>query len=72
VPTPGDIARPRLTSTTRRRHYGPTIRTCDALDDAGKVALERDILDLVAQFNRANDGSMVVPSEYLEAVIVVR
>jgi hypothetical protein len=29
-----------------------------------------DILDLVARFNRAKDGTMIVPSEYLEAVIV--
>jgi ubiquinone/menaquinone biosynthesis C-methylase UbiE len=54
------------------RYYGPTIRTFDALDDAEKADLERDILDLIARFNRADDGSMVVPSEYLEAVIVMK
>jgi ubiquinone/menaquinone biosynthesis C-methylase UbiE len=55
-----------------RRYYGPTIRTFDALDADGKADLERDILDLIARFNRADDGSMVVPSEYLEVVIVIR
>ena len=34
------------------------------------TALEADLLDLIARFNRADDGTMVVPSEYLEAVIV--
>ena len=31
--------------------------------------LERDLLRVVAEFNRAEDGSMVAPSEYLEIVI---
>ena len=34
--------------------------------------LERDILALVGQFNRSGDGTMVVPSDYLEIVIVRR
>ena len=38
----------------------------------GSAALEADIVDLIAQFNRATDGTMAVPSEYLEAVIVTR
>jgi hypothetical protein len=28
--------------------------------------------NLIARFNRADDGTMVVPSEYLEAVIIKR
>lgn len=55
-----------------RRWYGPTIKAFEALDDAGKAALERDILELIGEFNRAGDGTMVVPSEYLEAVITKR
>jgi hypothetical protein len=31
--------------------------------------LEHDLLDVVSRFNNADDGPMVVPSEYLEAVI---
>ena len=31
-----------------------------------------DLLQLIASFNRADDGTMVVPTEYLEAVIVKR
>ena len=50
--------------------YGPTLKAFDAVGDAGRDALRNDILELIARFNRADDGSMVVPSEYLETVIV--
>lgn len=53
-----------------RRFYGPTLKAFEAVGDAGRNALEADILDLIARFNRATDGSMIVPSEYLETVIV--
>jgi ubiquinone/menaquinone biosynthesis C-methylase UbiE len=55
-----------------RRYYGPTAKAFEAVGDAGRQALEADLLDLIARFNRADDGTMVVPSEYLEAVIVIR
>ena len=55
-----------------RTFYGPTMKAFQAVGDAGRDALERDLLDLVGRFNRAEDGTMVVPSEYLEAVIVTR
>ena len=38
--------------------------------EASAANLEADLLDLIGQFNRADDGTLVVPSEYLEAVIV--
>ena len=52
-----------------RTYYGPVLKTFGALEGSAQLALEQDLLGLVAQFNRANDGSMVVPSEYLEVVI---
>lgn len=55
-----------------RRYYGPTLKSFDAVGADGREALEADLLDLIARFNRADDGTMVVPSEYLEAVIVKR
>ena len=55
-----------------RRYYGPTLKAFDAVGEAGRAALEADLLDLIARFNRADDGTMVVPSEYLEAVIARR
>lgn len=55
-----------------RRYYGPTMKAFEAVGEAGRAALEADLLALIARFNRADDGTMVVPSEYLEAVIVKR
>jgi ubiquinone/menaquinone biosynthesis C-methylase UbiE len=55
-----------------RRFYGPTKKSFEFVGEEGREALEADLLDLIARFNRAGDGSMVVPSEYLEAVIVRR
>jgi ubiquinone/menaquinone biosynthesis C-methylase UbiE len=55
-----------------RRYYGPTMKSFESLDESGKAELQADLLDLIARFNRATNGTMVVPSEYLEAVIVRR
>ena len=55
-----------------RRFYGPTMKAFEAVGPAGEAALEADLLELIARFNRAEDGTMVVPSEYLETVIVTR
>lgn len=55
-----------------RTYYGPVLKTFAALEPLAQVSLERELLDLIRQFNRSGDGSMVVPSEYLEAVIVRR
>ena len=55
-----------------RRYYGPTMTAFDAVGEAGRAALEADLYDLIARFDRATDGTMVVPSEYLEAIIVTR
>jgi hypothetical protein len=40
-----------------------------ALDTAKQDELTRDILALIARGNRAGDGGMVLPAEYLEVVI---
>lgn len=55
-----------------RTVYGPTLKAFAALDEAGKEKLSADIIALVGRFNRSGDGTMVVPSEYLEVVIVKR
>jgi ubiquinone/menaquinone biosynthesis C-methylase UbiE len=52
-----------------KTYYGPLLKAFAALDDAGKLALEHDIITLIARFNRATDGTVVVPSEYLEVVV---
>jgi len=52
-----------------RTYYGPLLKAFAALEPAKQNDLEQDILTLIGQFNRADDGTMVVPSEYLEVVI---
>jgi ubiquinone/menaquinone biosynthesis C-methylase UbiE len=52
-----------------RSYYGPLLKAFAALEPASRVALEADLLALIGRFNRARDGSMVAPAEYLEVVI---
>lgn len=52
--------------------YGPTLKAFAALDETGQAALTRDLLALLGEFNHADDGTIVVHSEYLEAVITKR
>jgi SAM-dependent methyltransferase len=52
-----------------RTWYGPTHRAFAALAPEGQDALTADLVALVERFNVARDGTMVVPSAYLEAVI---
>ena len=40
-----------------------------ALDPEARKALEKDLLALLDKYNVAEDGTLVLPSEYLEAVI---
>ena len=55
-----------------RSFYGPVLKAFAALDTQSQAALQQDILTLIAGFNRAGDGSMVVPGEYLEIVVMRR
>ncbi len=52
-----------------KTYYGPVLKTFEALDDANREKLTADILDLINTLNQANDGTIVVPSEYMETVI---
>jgi hypothetical protein len=51
-------------------YYGPVVKAFEALDDAAGAALETDINALLGKFNLASDGTLVIPSEYLEVVII--
>jgi SAM-dependent methyltransferase len=55
-----------------RDFYGPTHKAFAALDSAGQVALERDIVALLKDLNSAGSASLVVPGEYLEVVVTKR
>ena len=52
-----------------RKFYGPMHKAFAALDEAGQAGLSTDLLALVGSLNRAEDGTMVLPSEYLEIVV---
>jgi ubiquinone/menaquinone biosynthesis C-methylase UbiE len=52
-----------------RNYYGPVLKTFAAIDPKARTALERDLNFLIDEFNVAQDGTAVIPSEYLEAVI---
>jgi ubiquinone/menaquinone biosynthesis C-methylase UbiE len=52
-----------------REFYGPTHKAFLALDAARQDALQRDLEALIEGMNVAGPSSLVVPSEYLEAVI---
>ena len=62
------------------RHYleilktqlGPTRGAFLALEPEKQENLTADVLDLVGRFNRSDDGTMVVPSDYLEVVVTGR
>ena len=55
-----------------RTYYGPMLKAFAALDEAGKKGLTEDLTALIARANTATDGTMVVPSEYLETVVTRR
>jgi ubiquinone/menaquinone biosynthesis C-methylase UbiE len=53
-----------------RTYYGPMNKTYGALGAGGQAAFTRDLLALMASRNCSGDQTLVLPSEYLEAVIV--
>ena len=49
--------------------YGPTFKAWGALDDAGKESFRSQLVALADAHNTATDGTLTVPSEYVEVVI---
>ena len=52
-----------------KTYYGPMFKAFASLNEADQSSLRADLLALVATLNRATDGTMILPSEYLEIVI---
>jgi ubiquinone/menaquinone biosynthesis C-methylase UbiE len=52
-----------------RTYYGPVLKAFAAIDAEACEALEADLYALLDELNIAKDGTLVVPSEYLEIVI---
>jgi ubiquinone/menaquinone biosynthesis C-methylase UbiE len=57
---------------TFRTYYGPMQKAFGAVGPEQQASLAADLIRLVQQFNRATDGAMAVPGEYLEVVITTR
>ncbi len=57
---------------TFRSYYGPVVKAFAAIDPEAREALEADLYSLLDQFNIAEDGTLVIPGQYLEVVITRR
>jgi ubiquinone/menaquinone biosynthesis C-methylase UbiE len=55
-----------------RTYYGPVHKAFGAIGAEMAEALAADIYALISEFNVAADGTLVVPSEYLEVVVTRR
>lgn len=53
-----------------KKYLGPMVRLYPALDEDRKVQFDRDMEQILRSFNRSGDDTMLLPSEYLEAVII--
>lgn len=55
-----------------REYLGPTRERFRALGSEDRESLTREVVDLVGRFNRSGDGTMIVPSDYVEVVATRR
>jgi ubiquinone/menaquinone biosynthesis C-methylase UbiE len=55
-----------------RTWYGPVHKAFASLSAEAQVKLECDLVTLIESFNHSGDSTLVVPGEYLEAVVVKR
>ncbi|MEV4658922.1 class I SAM-dependent methyltransferase [Micromonospora sp. NPDC049301] len=51
-----------------RANYGPTLKAFEALPEERRPHLHADLVELARTHNRANDGTVRIPAEYLEVV----
>ncbi len=49
--------------------YGPVLKVMENIDPARLKDFRAEVLELIGRFNHAEDGTMVVPSSYLEVVV---
>ncbi|WP_171055265.1 class I SAM-dependent methyltransferase [Nonomuraea sp. KC401] len=52
-----------------KTNFGPTSMVFSVLTPRQATALERDLIDMWRPWNRATDGALVAPVEYLEAIL---
>ncbi|MEM6582315.1 MAG: SAM-dependent methyltransferase, partial [Pseudomonadota bacterium] len=53
-----------------KNYYGPILKAFEALGDDA-VQLEQDLRELLTSMNTATDGTLVLPSEYIEVIMKV-
>jgi SAM-dependent methyltransferase len=51
-----------------RSYYGPVLKTFAAIEPPAREALTADLYALIDEFNIAKDGTLVIPSAYLEVI----
>jgi len=52
-----------------RTYYGPMVKMFAAIDAKARQALEAELHALIDEFNVAEDGTAVMPGDYLEVVV---
>ncbi len=55
-----------------KTYYGPMLKAFAALEPAKQTELHNDLHALIVRLNKATDGTMVVPGEYLQVVVTKR
>jgi len=53
-------------------YYGPIVTTLGTLDATRQEQFSGEVISLLESSNRAKDGTLAVPSEYLEAIAIRR
>ncbi|MGZ3445705.1 MAG: class I SAM-dependent methyltransferase [Myxococcaceae bacterium] len=54
-----------------RRFYGPIHKLYATLSEEKAATFTAELTDLIGRFNRADDGTAVIPSKYLELVVTL-
>jgi SAM-dependent methyltransferase len=52
-----------------RTYYGPVHKAFLSLDEAGRTALQRDLVVLMESVNVATNGTLTIPSAYAEVIV---
>ena len=50
-------------------YYGPTLKVLEALDGEERARFTSELRELLDSWNEATDGTLSIPSEYLEVVV---
>jgi ubiquinone/menaquinone biosynthesis C-methylase UbiE len=53
-----------------RTYYGPSYKAFETLDEPGREALAKDLLEALDRYAEYSDGPLLVPAEYLEVIAI--